>query len=61
MVEPMIKEFLAQAGSKGGQSRSDRKKLASRANANRAREAKLLYRLDPGLRPPKEIKDGNPR
>jgi hypothetical protein len=42
-----------EAGAKGGSAKSDRKKASSRANALRAREAKLTYRLNPELRPTK--------
>jgi hypothetical protein len=42
-----------EAGAKGGSAKSDRKKASSRANALRAREAKLAYRLNPSLRQPK--------
>lgn len=48
-----------EAGAKGGRSKSDLKRLAAKANAARAREAKLQYRLDPTLR--KEKSNGNPR
>ena len=36
---------------KGGSSRSDRKKVSSKSNLAKAREMKLLYRLDPSRRP----------
>lgn len=63
MTDPTVKEFLAKAGGKGGSSKSDKKKAASRANFMLARERKLQYRLDPSLKPPKvkETPNGNPR
>ena len=50
-MDPQTKQFLAEAGCKGGRAKSDRKRLAGKANAAKAREMKLLYRLNPELRP----------
>lgn len=50
-MDPQTKQFLAEAGCKGGRAKSDRKRLAGKANAAKAREAKLLYRLNPEKRP----------
>ena len=39
------------AGTKGGQARTEAKRLATRENLKKAREAKQLYRMDPSKRP----------
>lgn len=60
-LDPTRKEIqmatVNEAGAKGGRSKSDLKRLTAKANAAKAREAKLQYRLDPTLR--KEKSNGN--
>lgn len=45
----------AEAGRRGGQARTPLKLEATRANAQKARAAKLAYRLNPSLRPPHQL------
>jgi hypothetical protein len=51
MSRDPVQEHLAKAGRKGGQARSDQKKESAKLNCAKARAAKALYRMNPGLKP----------
>lgn len=53
---PEVTKFLREAGSRGGQSKSDEKIAAVTRNLEKARKMRELYRRNPGLR---ELKYGN--
>ena len=58
MSDPKIVMInVTAAGAMGGRSKSNRKRETAVVNAAKAREAKLLYRLDPSLRPHKKQKE----
>jgi hypothetical protein len=56
MSEKTLREHCTEIASKGGSSRSTRKLDAVRANLERARALKALYRRNPELR---SIRDGD--